>query len=51
MTITLNNGDILPNFITILNDEFLIESNSESDIGSYMVMFSGCYNNSRGLYY
>ena len=50
MTISLDNGDILPHFITILNDYIFVETNNQTDIGSYMVMFTGCYNKSRASY-
>ncbi|CDW84828.1 UNKNOWN [Stylonychia lemnae] len=51
MSISLNTGDVLPNFITYFEDKLIIETNQQSDIGSYMVMFTGCYNNSKALYY
>eukprot|EP00347_Sterkiella_histriomuscorum_P011756 403371220 len=51
MTVTLNTGVVIPNFINYSNDKLSIYTNDTTMIKSYMIMFSGCLNETRSVYY
>lgn len=51
MTLTLMNGNSIPSFMSYSNDKLTIYTNSSSNVGTYILKFTGCYGLKTGTYY